>query len=108
MKRLLSFVLLTMALSVHAAETDHGAMKQDGQCQQMMKDGMPCHQMDGPMKLKDGSLLFVNNDGTMRMVDKTGQPITMKEGVEMELADGSVVMMQNKKVWRHVHQDMKK
>ncbi len=60
-----------------------------------------------PLKLKDGSYLFVNDDDTMRMVDKTGKPIQMKEGVEMELEDGSIVMMQNKRLWRHVHSKSK-
>lgn len=33
--------------------------------------------------------------------------MTMKEGVEMELKDGELIMMKNKKVWRHVHRKYK-
>lgn len=58
---------------------------------------------EGPVRLKDGSLLFVNEDGTMRMVDQTGKPMSMKEDVEMALEDGSTILMHNKKVFRHVH-----
>jgi len=31
----------------------------------------------------------------------------MKDDVEMELEDGTVIMMKNKKLWRHVHRKMK-
>lgn len=61
----------------------------------------------GPFQLKDGSLLFINDDGTMRMVDKNGKPMEMKDGVEMELEDGTLIMMKNKKIWRHDHRKHK-
>ena len=64
--------------------------------------------MSEPLQLKDGSYLFINEDDTMRMVDKDGKPITMKEGVEMELKDGSLILMKSKKLWRHEHRKMKK
>ncbi len=56
-----------------------------------------------PLRLKDGSYLFISEDDTMRMVDKNGKPIEMKDGVEMELENGTLIMMKNKKVWRHDH-----
>ena len=51
------------------------------------------------MKLKDGSVLYLHPDGTGRMVDVHGKPMTMSYGVEMETADGKIIMMMNKKVW---------
>jgi hypothetical protein len=63
---------------------------------------------NGPLKLMDGSHLFISDDNMMRMVDKDGKPITMKDGVEMELEDGSLIMMKNEKIWRHNHRKHKK
>lgn len=60
------------------------------------------------LHLKDGSYLFINEDtDTMRMIDKNGNPVEMKDGVEMELEDGSLIMMKNKKIWRHDHRKHK-
>lgn len=62
----------------------------------------------GPFHLKNGSYLFINEDtNTMRMVDQAGNPIEMQDGVAMELEDGSLIMMKNKKIWRHVHREHK-
>jgi len=68
-----------------------------------------------PLKLKDGSYLFIAADGTMRMVDRNGKPIQMKDGVEMELDDGDMIMMENNKLWqsadkqrRHDHKKVHK
>jgi hypothetical protein len=61
-----------------------------------------------PLRLKDGSYLFMNEGDTMRMVDKEGRPVRMRDGVEMELEDGTLIMMKNKKIWRHRHRDMKR
>jgi hypothetical protein len=49
--------------------------------------------------LKDGSTLYLHPDGTSRMVDVHGKKIEMRDGVEMQLADGRMIMMENKKVW---------
>ncbi|HEY5702111.1 MAG TPA: CopK family periplasmic copper-binding protein [Gammaproteobacteria bacterium] len=62
---------------------------------------------DQPLRLKDGSYLFISEDNTMRMVDKDGRPIQMKDGVEMELEDGTLIMMKNEKIWRHDHRKHK-
>jgi nitrous oxidase accessory protein NosD len=52
--------------------------------------------------LKDGTSLYVHPDGTMRMVDRHGKPLSMKDGVEMELKDGNTLMMKNRRVWIQV------
>ena len=48
----------------------------------------------GVLELKDGSYLFVGEDGTMRMTDRNGNPVIMKDGAVMELKDGTLIMMQ--------------
>ena len=50
-------------------------------------------------ELKDGSTLYLRSDGTSKMVDHHGSHMAMKDGVEMELADGRLVTMKNKVVW---------
>ena len=50
-------------------------------------------------ELKDGSILYVRPDGTMNMVDPHGKPMSMGDGVEMELNDGNILMMKNRRVW---------
>lgn len=54
------------------------------------------------LKLKDGSILFVDKDGDMKMVDRKGDPMTMKDGVPMEAEDGSVILMKNKQLYKRV------
>jgi hypothetical protein len=68
----------------------------------------------GPLELKNGSYVFISEDNTMHMTDRNGHPVTMKNGVEMELMDGGLIMMNNKHLWRkvsprklHDHQKMK-
>jgi hypothetical protein len=51
------------------------------------------------LELKDGSTLYLHPDGTGRMVDEHGKTMAMRDGEEMQLADGRVMMMKNKKVW---------
>jgi hypothetical protein len=53
-------------------------------------------------ELKDGSMLYVHPDGSMRMVDVHGKPMAMSDGVEMALKDGNTLMMKNKRVWIQV------
>ena len=95
MKKLFTVILLTSLMATGAYAHDHKKMPTKGEQKEM--------HVEGPMKLKDGSLLFVNEDGTMRMVDKMGKPMSMKEGVEMDMEDGSTMLMHNKKMFRHVH-----
>ena len=57
---------------------------------------------DEKLDLKDGGTLFMDADGTSRMVDAHGRKVEMGDGVEMELKDGRKVMMKNHKIWvRH-------
>jgi len=51
------------------------------------------------LELTDGSTLFLHPDGTGRMVDAHGKPMSMADGMEMKLKDGRMVMMKNKQVW---------
>lgn len=51
------------------------------------------------LDLKDGTTLFLHPDGTSRHVDHHGKAMAMTDGVEMETADGQIIMMMNKKVW---------
>lgn len=54
------------------------------------------------LELKNGGTLFMHADGTSRMVDAHGKKTEMADGMEMELKDGRVTMMKNKKIWmRH-------
>jgi len=50
-------------------------------------------------ELKDGSTLFLHPDGTGRMIDQHGKPMSMADGVAMEAKDGRMLMMMNKHVW---------
>jgi hypothetical protein len=51
------------------------------------------------IQLKDGSTLYLHPDGTGRMIDQHGKPMSMADGVEMETKDGRIIMMDNKRVW---------
>lgn len=51
------------------------------------------------IQLKDGSTLYVHPDGTGRMIDQHGKPMSMSDGTEMETKDGQIIMMENKRVW---------
>jgi hypothetical protein len=61
-----------------------------------------------PLQLKDGTYLFIAENDNMRMVNSVGKPIRMNNGVEMELLDGTVITMINKKDRRHIHRDTKR
>ena len=89
MRKLVFVPLLFLALSTVAAESAGGL------------------QIGEPLLLQNGSYLFIGKDLSMRMVDREGKPITMKEGVEMKLKDGGLIMMKNKRLWRHDHRLMK-
>ncbi|HTK96656.1 MAG TPA: CopK family periplasmic copper-binding protein [Pseudomonadales bacterium] len=61
----------------------------------VLADELPAEKIE----LKDGSTLYLHPDGTSRMVDPHGKKIEMRDGEEMQLADGRTIMMKNKKVW---------
>lgn len=52
--------------------------------------------------LKDGTTLFIQSDGTMRMIDPHGKSISMSDGVEMAMTDGRTLMMKNRRVWLRI------
>lgn len=51
-------------------------------------------------ELKDGSTLIVDADGRMRMFNLYGDPLYMKDGVAMELKDGTVIAMKENVIWK--------
>ncbi len=53
----------------------------------------------GQIKLEDGSVLHHHADGTCRMIDARGRKMEMKDGAEMEAADGRRFLLMNKQVW---------
>ncbi len=96
MKTLALIPLLLLSASVFATETSVGS------------------NINEPIELKSGAYLFISNDNIMRMVDNEGKPVQMTDGVEMELINGDLIMMKNKRLWhsvnpkkRHDHQKMK-
>ncbi|MBL8529168.1 MAG: CopK family periplasmic copper-binding protein [Burkholderiales bacterium] len=52
------------------------------------------------VKLKDGSTLYVDKRGNMRMRDVTGHKVYMQDGVPMEAADGTVIIMKEDPTWK--------
>jgi hypothetical protein len=53
-------------------------------------------------ELKDGSVLIVDANGRMRMFNLYGEPLYMKDGVAMELKDGTVVSMKENVIWKQL------
>jgi hypothetical protein len=51
-------------------------------------------------ELNDGSILIVDADGRMRMFNPYGDPLYMKDGVAMELKDGTIVTMKENIIWK--------
>jgi hypothetical protein len=100
MRYITMMILMVSVVATYAAEMKHEQMSEE----HMQAD----YQMLNPLELKDGSFVFVSEKGTMRMVNKDGKPIKMKQDAEMEMMDGSLIMMKNAKLWRHVHSKMKK
>lgn len=54
------------------------------------------------VKLKDGSVLSIDDRGHMNMFDSKGNRMTMRDGVPMETEDGRVIMMQNHALWERM------
>ena len=52
--------------------------------------------------LKDGTTLFVDANGTMRMFSADGSTIHMRDGVPMETADGKVIAMRENVLWKEL------
>jgi len=53
-------------------------------------------------ELKDGSILIVDANGRMRMFNLYGDPLYMKDGVAMELKDGTVIAMKENVIWKEL------
>lgn len=53
-------------------------------------------------ELKDGSTLVVDADGRMRMFNLYREPIYMKDGVAMELKDGTLITMKENVIWKQL------
>jgi len=60
----------------------------------------PASQPSQRYVLKDGNTLVVDPDGRMRMFAADGDRVYMKDGVAMELQDGTVVLMKENVVWK--------
>lgn len=50
--------------------------------------------------LKDGSTVYVFNDGKMAMEDKLGRAVRMEQNTAMEAKDGQKIMMHGDEVMR--------
>ena len=53
-------------------------------------------------ELNDGSVLIVDANGQMRMFNVYGDPLYMKDGVAMELKDGTIVTMKENVIWKQL------
>lgn len=53
-------------------------------------------------ELNDGSILIVDANGQMRMFNVYGAPLYMKDGVAMELKDGTIVAMKENAIWKRL------
>jgi hypothetical protein len=53
-------------------------------------------------ELSDGSVLIVDANGRMRMFNVYGDPLYMKDGVAMELKDGTIVAMKENVIWKQL------
>ena len=53
-------------------------------------------------ELKDGSILLVDANGRMRMFTLYGDPLYMKDGVAMELKDGTTIAMKENAIWKEL------
>lgn len=51
-----------------------------------------------PVRLRNGSYVFINDDGTMNMMTVNGEPVPMDDGTGMKLLDGSVIMMKRDEI----------
>lgn len=51
-------------------------------------------------ELKDGSTVFIYQDGKMAMEDKVGRTFLMKEGHVMETKDGQKITMKGNEIYR--------
>lgn len=58
----------------------------------------------GTHALKDGTTLYVADNGRMRMFTAEGQRLHMKDGVTMETRDGKTFVMKEDLNWKQLRQ----
>lgn len=58
----------------------------------------------GTYALKDGTTLFVADNGRMRMFTAEGQRLHMNDGVTMETRDGRKILMKEDLNWKRIRQ----
>lgn len=80
MKKTLMFAALVVAMNAAFAADSAGDVK--------------------TVALKDGSTLYIFNDGKMAMADKVGQTQRMKPGHAMQAQDGTTINMVGDEVMR--------
>ncbi|MDQ7089123.1 MAG: hypothetical protein Q9M50_00520 [Methylococcales bacterium] len=44
-----------------------------------------------PLKLKDGSSVFIENEQVIKIIDKTGKIVSIEKGVMLELVNGNFI-----------------
>ncbi|NMG29952.1 CopK family periplasmic copper-binding protein [Aromatoleum evansii] len=81
MRKLLIPMLLSLSLSVFAAEERVQAQV---------------------IELKDGGKVTLQKDGTMVHIDAAGNRVKMKNGVKMEGKDGTQYVMKNDALWKTI------
>ncbi|MCK9987298.1 MAG: hypothetical protein AzoDbin1_03770 [Azoarcus sp.] len=81
MRKLLIPMLLSLSLSVFAAEERVQAQI---------------------IELKDGGKVTMQKDGTMVHIDAAGNRVKMKNGVKMEGKDGTQYVMKNDALWKTI------
>ncbi len=65
---------------------------------------LPAIAAEQKIALRNGSSLYIDDRGGMRMEDAAGVPFRMKDDVVMETAEGELLLMKNKRLWkRHRH-----
>lgn len=65
--------------------------------------GMALGEQEERVRLRDGTTVFIDEHGQMRMEDAHGHPLVMEEGQMMETEDGDLIMMHGKVLWRQHH-----
>ena len=65
---------------------------------------IPAAPVPGTYALKDGTTLYVADNGRMRMFTAEGQRLHMKDGVTMETRDGKIIGMKEDLNWKQLRQ----
>ena len=57
-------------------------------------------QVQKSIELKDGSTVYIFNDGKMAMESRFGGAVSMEPGHVMETKDGKTIVMKGNEIWR--------